>query len=190
MGRLPDNAIGYDAVDAVIWTTADSGRLDPQQLRALRQYVRGGGKLACVASGEVGALARFEEMLPVVAGGTEEWSPPSLADTAFANILFGKQTVRDADGRRVDPLAGVGLPLRIGRATPKPGAVVAAWGGQGRTATPARRPRPLRARRRLLGGRERRRRVAGADQHRLAAVLAERVRLAAGLAAHVPADGP
>jgi hypothetical protein len=136
VSKLPDNPIGYDAVDAVIWTTADATRLDAQQFRALRQYVRGGGKLVCVQSGEVGVLGKFEEMLPVTLGGTDDWSPASLASTKFASILLQGKRVFDEAGNTIDPFAGIGLPLRIGRATPKDDAVVGAWEYEGESRRP------------------------------------------------------
>ncbi len=46
--QLPDNAIGYEAVDAVVWLDADPAALDAdtgQKRRALEQYIRDGGTL-------------------------------------------------------------------------------------------------------------------------------------------------
>ena len=144
LNRLPDSPLGYEAVDAIIWTTADSGRLSAEQFRAIRQYVRGGGTLVCVQSSEPGTLARFDDMLPVAINGTDDWSP-NLAKTTFADILLGDLPTFGEREEPINPLAGVPMPLRLGLATPKDDAVVAAWEYGQEPANPSPR-RPLIAR--------------------------------------------
>jgi hypothetical protein len=66
---LPENALGYSGVDAIVW--ADAAPLDPAQaadagrLTALRQYVAAGGRLAVLHRLQWQELDRFADLLPV-----------------------------------------------------------------------------------------------------------------------------
>ena len=42
---LPDSVIGYDAIDTILWCDADPTQLKSDQLTALEDFVRRGGKL-------------------------------------------------------------------------------------------------------------------------------------------------
>ena len=87
---LPENVLGYDSVDAIVW--ADAPPPDPMQssdaarLQALRQYVSGGGRLAVTHRLQWQELDRFGDMLPVsfptIAGNRGGVRAPSLAPLA------------------------------------------------------------------------------------------------------------
>ena len=73
--ELPDLKIGYDGVDAVIWQDADPAGLEAgggERLDALRQWVRGGGKLIVTARSEWQSLEPFSDLLPVTPTGAVE----------------------------------------------------------------------------------------------------------------------
>ncbi len=44
-GELPDNVIGYQAVDSIVWLNPEPGRLSNDVLAAILDYVREGGRL-------------------------------------------------------------------------------------------------------------------------------------------------
>jgi hypothetical protein len=73
---LPDRVIGYDAIDAVIWTDADPLQLSPEQYKALQEYVARGGRL--VISQDTSANqwqrnnAALAQLMPVVVEGVVE----------------------------------------------------------------------------------------------------------------------
>jgi hypothetical protein len=65
---LPENAIGYDAVDAVVWLDAKSGDMTSggsRRLAALTDYVRSGGRLAVCQPVELYKLEEMLDLLPV-----------------------------------------------------------------------------------------------------------------------------
>jgi hypothetical protein len=124
--RLPDNAIGYDAVDALLWTDADPSQLSDAQFRALRQWVRGGGRLVIVQNAEVARMARLNEFLPVSVPRTEDWGKNRQP---LADILSPPDTAKltDRGGRPIDVFANTTPPFRMARAAPLPSAVVDTW---------------------------------------------------------------
>lgn len=67
---LPENVIGYDAVDAVVWLDADAGKMTTagsHRLTALTAWVRSGGRLVVTqpAGNELFKIEPMEDMLPV-----------------------------------------------------------------------------------------------------------------------------
>ncbi|MBC7783024.1 MAG: hypothetical protein H7144_04220 [Burkholderiales bacterium] len=121
--RLPDNALGYEAVDAVVWTDADPERLDAQQFRALRQYIRGGGRLIVIQNSETARMARLDEFLPVRMVRSEEFA--SLEP--LRSLLLPKGTLLPVDPKTelpVDPFSDARPPFRMARAVAVPGAVI------------------------------------------------------------------
>ncbi len=49
---LPENVMGYEAVDAIVWCDADPSQLSAEQRTALEQYIHRGGKLIVSQSGK------------------------------------------------------------------------------------------------------------------------------------------
>ena len=91
---LPDNVIGYDAVDAIVWLDADPGRLSESQQTAIRQYVRRGGKLVVCQSAKPviwQTIANtWADLLPVYVDRIEQVDTlevlPKIADDAAKRI--------------------------------------------------------------------------------------------------------
>jgi len=128
--KLPDNVIGYQSVDAVVWTDADPSTLDASQWRALRAYVSAGGRLAIVQNAELQRFTRFADMLPVVTQDVTEVSTPYT----LRAIIMPAQVPRDISvtpvddkGIPYDPFRSAAGPYRITRATALADAYVSDW---------------------------------------------------------------
>lgn len=66
--ELPENAIGYQSVSAIVWFGAPSAELDVagnKRLEALEGYVRRGGRLIICQPNDVHRLSEFADLLPV-----------------------------------------------------------------------------------------------------------------------------
>ena len=118
-GDLPGNALGYEAVDAVVWFNADPAELNSDSTAALQDFVRDGGKLV-VCQNESWQKIQDSElagMIPVTVSGTgTETGPQSLRALAGLADLRGLDPWAELNGKRV----------AIAQATLKPGAVIAA----------------------------------------------------------------
>lgn len=124
--RLPDNVLGYDAVDAVVWTDADPNALDSSQLRALRQYVRGGGRLVVLQHAELGKMSKLAEFLPVTVTRIEEWKTLE----PLRSMLIGNDKPLDPNTlTEINPFeeALKRGPYRMARARALDDAVVESW---------------------------------------------------------------
>jgi hypothetical protein len=144
---LPDNVIGYQAVDAVLWMNADPRRMSAETAAALHDYVREGGKMVvCQAADKWQAYTSglFGQMTPVTFpenyGGVAMVDEPmglralrQLAGTTRQRvgdleIFRSRSPRREGDGVYGDPwrgLMGNTFPLAQGR--PRMGATVEAW---------------------------------------------------------------
>lgn len=129
---LPEDARGYEAVDAIIWTNTEAP--DPtsptgeRRMRALQRWVRGGGRLIICQPPERDRSLPWGDMLPVVVNTIEdrkslaplaqlalpEPGPTSPYQTALENMI-----------RKVWSLPTG--PFRVARAEPKPGTIVEEW---------------------------------------------------------------
>ncbi len=116
LDHLPDNEMGYEAVDAIVWTTEESEKLSAQQFRAIRQYVRNGGKLVIVQSPGLASSARFADLLPVQVQRTDDYD--SLDPLKSLLILPSDKPKNARTGIAFDPFADVNPPYRMTRATP------------------------------------------------------------------------
>lgn len=123
---LPVDALGYDAVDAIVWTDADLDRIDPAQLRAIRQYVRGGGRLVVIQNAETQRMGKLDEFLPV--------HVDSMAESAEAQPLRSiltparlPQPLNDDKTDTIDPWRRVTGPFAIAKAAPLIDAVIDTW---------------------------------------------------------------
>jgi len=77
IGRsLPDSVIGYDAVDAIIWSDADPTKLAADQMSAIEQFVRRGGRLVISQDTATNQWQRnnvaFPLLMPVTVRGVED----------------------------------------------------------------------------------------------------------------------
>ncbi len=87
---LPDHVLGYEGVDAVVWSGAVplSGQLESEaaQLAALREYVRGGGRLVICQSTQ---WKEFADLTPVQLGETAQMD---LYTTTTATVSTSRPT--------------------------------------------------------------------------------------------------
>jgi hypothetical protein len=66
--ELPENSIGYDEVDAVVWLDADGSKMTAggsRRLAALTEWVRTGGRLVVSQSAELFKLEEMASLLPI-----------------------------------------------------------------------------------------------------------------------------
>jgi hypothetical protein len=119
--ELPDSVIGYDAVDAIVWTDGDPTELSAEQLTALEEFVKRGGKL--VLSQDTAAnqwqrnSIKFPLLIPVIVKGIEERD-----DKLETLRQLGR--VNTYTKGEWDKLKG---PFKYAVADPKPGTSVVAW---------------------------------------------------------------
>jgi hypothetical protein len=136
--ELPENVLGYDAVDAIVWLDADPALLKAsggdEKFRALEQYVRRGGRLVICQPTDWQKTLGFENLLPVsqiidvaekdnlepLRGMAKPITGGAVSDPAYANDSDIPEELRD-------PFAIVQGPYRFARAVPKPDAVVEYW---------------------------------------------------------------
>lgn len=132
--ELPESALGYDGVDAIIWMDGDADQLiraGSNRLPALTQYVKMGGKLIVTQPAERGKVEALEPLLPIqlkdLAGNwlletRERNNLRPLRDWAHPVSASPSPWVRPAD-----PGVPFG-PFKVARvSTVKPGAVVAEY---------------------------------------------------------------
>jgi hypothetical protein len=129
---LPENVLGYDAVDGVLWLGADPAELrsgTDEKFRALESYVRRGGKLVICTSREWQKLLAFGDMLPVTIQGTRDRADPEPLRSmvrARARTLQGQAGVLDQLTER-PPWENVRGPFTMALAAPKGNAIVEDW---------------------------------------------------------------
>ncbi len=134
--ELPDDPLGYEAVDAVLWLDGNPADLEAgntHQFAALQDYVRTGGQLV-VNQPTAGwqSTGGFGDMLPVDVRGVDskaDFEPlRSLAAVPNADedgiYLSDVVRVYGSPTGRWERAAG---PFTFARATARPGAVVEHW---------------------------------------------------------------
>ncbi len=125
--ELPDRAIGYDAVHAVVWQNADPSTLlegTGDQMRALRAYVRQGGRLIVTHRSDWQSLGPILDMLPVTPLGVYDLPDITPLRSLGLNRPNGSSGMGSAE-----PYEEALGPFRFILATPKPNAFVESWLG-------------------------------------------------------------
>ena len=128
--RLPDNVLGYDAVDAVVWTDAEADKLTASQFRALRQYVRHGGKLVVLQNPEIARGEKFSGFLPVRVSRVESSDSQEPLKSLMHPLeeLKRPPDPKDPSGQtRLDPFRATRGPYRLARADALPESIVDSW---------------------------------------------------------------
>lgn len=163
---LPENAIGYDAVDAVVWLDADAATMTSggsRRMAAMTEYVRNGGRLVVTQPTERFKIEPFADLLPVqLKNAAGDWAVDLRDKTDLLPIwddpnvvLNDDQKKNDSSGEpiapyRTDPIARqnqilqwAGVlrqgPFKVAAVRPKDDAVVEEWidwGRDGKQITP------------------------------------------------------
>ncbi|MGH7179345.1 MAG: hypothetical protein ACREJC_18355, partial [Tepidisphaeraceae bacterium] len=130
--QLPENVLGYDAVDAIVWMNADPADLKgggDDKFRALESWVRRGGHLIICTTSQWQRLLAFGDMLPVVIAGTGFTQTPEplrslLPRSAVAPV---EASAKDKSEAPQNPWLTMHGPFTMAQATPRPGAIVQDW---------------------------------------------------------------
>jgi hypothetical protein len=123
---LPDSVIGYDAIDAILWSDADPTKISTDQLAAIEQFVKRGGRLVISQDTTVNQWQRnntiFPLLMPVVVRGVEERDDrlSTLQSLAHRPLPLG-------DPQANDPWDRLKGPFRYAVADVKPNTAVIAW---------------------------------------------------------------
>ena len=122
---LPEDPLGYEAVDSIAWFDADPADLDrggQHKLQTLQDYVRFGGQLViCQPTTDWQKTLNFGALLPVTI--------ESVQSKADLEPLRSMAVPREPDPYRpsADPWTRPVGPFVFARAEAKPGAVVDRW---------------------------------------------------------------
>jgi hypothetical protein len=148
-GELPETALAYESVDAIVWLNADppdpSKPTEERRMRALQQFVRSGRSLVICQTPERDRTRPWRDMLPVtVTDVVEKADPEPLRAMALKDELPPptrmQQQRQTADARQLGdnapttpivdrraPWLNLPGPFRMARAEAKPGTVVDEW---------------------------------------------------------------
>jgi hypothetical protein len=132
---LPEDARGFEAVDAIIWTNAEapdpSSPTGERRMRALQRWVRAGGRLVICQPPERDRSLPWGDMLPVVVNSVDDHKglaplaqmamPQEGMSRNLAGLTALQNTTRAAWAR------GNAQPFRVARAEAKDGTVVEEW---------------------------------------------------------------
>ncbi len=122
---LPEDPIGYEAVDSIVWFDADPADLDKggqHKMQALQDYVRFGGQLViCQPTTEWEKTLGFGDLLPVTVEGVQ------LKSNLEPLRSMAQPREPDPVKLTLDPWNRPTGPFQFARATAKPQAVVDQW---------------------------------------------------------------
>ncbi len=123
--NLPNNVLGYEGVDAIVWMNADARKLTggtmSSTLEAIQTWVhRGGHLVVCQPADEPGRITPFVSMLPVSAGVEAQDLPIPMQDLKDMTVL--RRIMGRGDDRDWDRVV-----VKAGRAAPTPDAKVEEW---------------------------------------------------------------
>jgi hypothetical protein len=123
---LPDDVRGYDAIDAIVWSDANPMNLSTDQVVAIEEFVRRGGRLVICQDTATNQWqrnnAKFPLLMPVNVRAVEE--RPDQLDTLR---YLAKVPPPPAAGRNDNPWYKLKGPFRYAAAEVKPGATVVQW---------------------------------------------------------------
>lgn len=122
--ELPENVIGYDAVDAVVLLNIDPNELrfpSADRFESLRRYVRGGGKLVVTQPVQWERTLGLADLMPVTFP-TFGQHPRGMFDRQSPEPL---RSIARSQSFPEDPWLLDNEPYRVALAAPKPGAIVA-----------------------------------------------------------------
>jgi hypothetical protein len=123
---LPDQVIGYDAIDVICWSDADPTKLSSEQVAAIEQFVRRGGRLVLTQDTTTNQWQRnnviFPLLMPVNVRGVEERD-----DGAQTLRQLAKAPERSKFQPYTEPWDKLKGPFRYAVAEVKPGAFVTQW---------------------------------------------------------------
>ncbi|HVT90870.1 MAG TPA: hypothetical protein VHD56_18595 [Tepidisphaeraceae bacterium] len=116
---LPEQVLGFDAADAIIWLDADPAQLKlggDDRFRAIETFVRRGGRLVICQPFDWQKILAFGELLPVTVQGIDQKD-----DLAELRLLArpSREDIFAAPGQN-DPLAVLQPPFRFARAQARP----------------------------------------------------------------------
>lgn len=121
--ELPENPLGYEAVDAVVWFDADPASLDADgglRRRALDSWIRDGGHLVISQNPNwQPTLAFGDDLLPVRLSGVEVHDQPEPLRTLATS---GRRPLKNPQ-----PWEDLRGPFRLASATPRDDALVELW---------------------------------------------------------------
>jgi hypothetical protein len=122
---LPEDPIGYEAVDGIVWLNSDPADLDKggeHKLAAIQNYVRFGGHLViCQPTSDWQKVFGFGDLLPVEVKGVSD------KDNLEPLRSMAQPHERDPVPPTVDSWNRPVGPFQFARATAKPNAVVDDW---------------------------------------------------------------
>jgi hypothetical protein len=123
--ELPEEPLGFDGVDAVLWLDSSPDELTAggdERLRALQNYVRSGGRLVVLQqTDQWQKTLGFADLLPVSITGVRT----KLDAEPLRSIARGHE--HGGGGTLIEPWDYVRGPMTLGVASTKPGAFVDAW---------------------------------------------------------------
>lgn len=102
---VPDHWIGLEMVDAIVWDAADPTQLSPDQISAILEWVRNGGRLLLAAGDSEDKLATsdFKDYLPVQFSGVKavtalpaelpgaSWGTPARRESGAEEVEYPKR---------------------------------------------------------------------------------------------------
>lgn len=127
--QLPEAAVAYEGVDAIVWLEGDPSELERgggQRLNAIRSFVRRGGHLVLCTPTQWQQLVGFGDLLPVSISGTEQNTLQSPLRDLADRVPFPART-RDnqSNGAPIsNPWDRFTTPFTIATAQARPSAVV------------------------------------------------------------------
>ena len=136
---LPEGAIGYDMVDAVVWFDGDAADLTrggSRKLAAMQEWVRQGGQLVVCHPDESFRIAPLADMLPIYLTGADGKSVAEIVPRNNVEPLHRIATTpirQNAGGDRNKMIADnwrnitTQFPFRVARAPIKTDALVDEW---------------------------------------------------------------
>jgi hypothetical protein len=135
---LPENVLGYDAVDTILWLNANADDLDEGGARrkeAIEQFVQHGGQLVVCQPPELHRIDALADLLPINIASLSLQDSPSLDPLPRLALPRGSHDLLQQSWTQLAHR----IPFKFARAKTKDGAVVVEsidWKGDGSDVTP------------------------------------------------------